>query len=96
MGTVPQCRVVTGERGQLINLLVKHMVWIEVVLGMGAIGAEQIVVKVVRHATREHRLAGRLIPTRVASCETLLVAVVDHRVAPGEVHQLMRKPVPGQ
>ena len=85
-----------GERGQLINLLVKHMVWIEVVLGMGAMRCRAD--RRQDSQTRDSRTStgGTPDPPRVASCETLLVAVVDHRVAPGEVHQLMRKPVPGQ
>ncbi|MGX1130215.1 hypothetical protein RKD49_002405 [Streptomyces glaucescens] len=54
---------------------------------MGAVGAELVVVEVVGDLRGEHRLAGVLVAARAG--EALLVAVVDHRVAPVEEHQLV-------
>lgn len=58
---------------------------------MGAVGAELVVVEVVGGAGGEHRLAGVLVAARAG--EALLVAVVDHRVAAAEEHQLVGEPV---
>ena len=65
---------------------------VEVVVGRGGIGADQVLVHVVRHLAGHHVLAAQLIAA--AADEALLVAVVDDRKAAGEekqpVAQIMR------
>ena len=66
---------------------------VEVVRRVGGVGAEQVVVEVVRDLAGKQRLARVLVPARAG--EALFVTVVDDRVAAGEVHQLMGEPVAG-
>ena len=70
------------------------MVAVEVVVGRGLVGADQVVVGVGRHGVGEHVLAGVLVAA-VAN-EALLVAVVDDRLAAGEEHEGVRQPGAGE
>ena len=87
LGAVGQRRVVLAEFGQLRDVLVQRVALIEVVRGGGGVGADQIVVVVGGHLAREHVLPGILVPA--VAGEALLVAVIDHRLTSGEVHQRM-------
>ncbi len=80
-----------AELGEGADLPVQRRVRVVGRLGVGAVGAELVVVQVVGGAGGEHRLAGVLVAARAG--EALLVAVVDHRVAAAEEHQLVGEPV---
>ncbi|MCB5292185.1 hypothetical protein BJQ90_01619 [Arthrobacter sp. SO3] len=90
---VPQCEVLLRQRRELADVAVQRVGGVEIVARMGRVGAEQIIVEVVRDLAGKQRLAGILVPAGAG--EALFVAVVDHRIAAGEVHQLVGEPVPG-
>ncbi len=89
--SVAQRRVGVGERGEATDRDVHRAVGDEAVDGPGASRADLDVVHVLRHLAGEHRLPRELVTASAG--ETLLVAVVDDRVAAGEVHQLVGEPV---
>ena len=90
---VAQRRVLCGQGGELADPAVERVGRVEVVARVRGVGAEQIVIEVFRDLAGEQRLAGILVPAGAG--EALFVAVVDHRVAAGEVHQLVGEPVAG-
>jgi hypothetical protein len=94
MRAVTQRRMRLGQIGKISNALIQRMVRVEIVLGVGPFRAEQIVVQVVSDLTGEHGLPSHLITA--CAGKALLVAVIDHRVAAGEVHQLVSEPVAGE
>ena len=55
---------------------------VEVVRRVGGVGAEKVVVEIVRNLAREQRLARVLVPARAR--ESLFVTVVDDGVAAGK------------
>ena len=67
------------------------MLGVEVGVGRGGVGADQVVVVVRVDLRREHVLAGVLVAA--VADEALLVAVVHDRLATREVHQRVREEV---
>ncbi len=75
------------DLAELLERLVKRMTAIEIPDRRGGVGAEQVVIIVARHLRREHVLPRILVDTIAG--ESLLVAVVNHGNAAGEVHKGM-------
>ncbi len=101
VGRVPLLLDAVGEGGvglaelrESTDLAVERCSRVVGVLGVGAVGADPVVVEVVGGARGEHALPGVLVAARAG--EALLVAVVDDGVAPAEEHQLVGEPVLGE
>ncbi|ESU50210.1 hypothetical protein P376_1812 [Streptomyces sp. HCCB10043] len=94
LGAVAQRRVLLGELRERGDGAVDGVLGVVRVRGVGAVGAELVVVEVVGGLRGEEGLAGVLVAARAG--EALLVAVVDHRVAAAEEHQLVGEPSPLQ
>ncbi len=85
LGAVGECGVGRPQPGEVADRGVHRVAGVEVGLGGGGVGPDEVVVVVGRHPAREHVLAGVLVAA--AAGEALLVAVVDDRLPTGEVHQ---------
>lgn len=91
LNAVPQGRVCLRQLGESTDLLVERVSRIVSIARMCAHRSELVVVQVVGDLRGEQRLPGVLVAARTR--EALLVTGVDHRVAPGEEHQLVGQPV---
>src|SRR5690606_3692942 len=79
--------VCLAELREGADLPVERRAGVVGVLGVGAAGADEVVVEVVRGAGGEEGLAGVLVAAGAG--ESLFVAVVDDGVAAAEEHQLV-------
>ena len=80
-----QRQVGVAHGSEVAEGLVQRVGRVEVVVGRGGIGADQVLVHVVRHLAGQHVLAAQLVAA--AAGEALLVAVVDDREAASEEEQ---------
>jgi len=91
LGAVGQRRVCVAQRRQRREVLVEGVTRLVVCDRGGGVGADEVVVVVLGDLRREHVLARPLVTDAARfpqlSGEPLLVAVIDHRLSAGEVHQ---------
>jgi len=94
LGARREGRVVAPQRGELSDPTVERRIRPEPVDRTGGLAGDQRLVRVLGHLAGEQRLAGVLVAARAH--ETLLVAVVDHRLAAGQEHELVGEHVAGK
>ncbi len=91
LDAVAEGRVRLRQLGESTDLLVERVSRIVSIARVRAHRSELVVVQVVGDLRGEQRLPGVLVAA--GAREALLVTGVDHRVAPGEEHQLVGQPV---
>src|SRR5699024_5338974 len=89
LGTAAQRLVLLAQLGQLGDVGVHRRVGVVVVDGADRLTGQPLVLLVLAHLAGEQVLPGVLVPA--LADEALLVAVVDHRLPAGEVHQRVRQ-----
>ena len=94
LGAGREGRVVASQGGEVGDPTVERRIRREPVDRTGGLTGDQRLVRILGHLAGEQRLARVLVAARAH--ETLLVAVVDHRLAAGQEHELVGEHVAGQ